>query len=78
MTRLNGRIVTRQTETVHRADPLVVELHPRHLEMRIKGHPTSRVSVSYEAVFDLGRKLQARADFIAKQRSRAAKGGRVS
>ena len=59
MTKL-GKPVTRETVAYHRGDPFVVTLHPKYLEIRVKGARASTVNVPYDAVFDLGRKLAAR------------------
>ena len=59
MTKL-GKSVTRETVACHRGDPLVVTLHPKYLEIRVKGARASAVSVPYDAVFDLGRKMAAK------------------
>ena len=45
----------RQTDTLYRGDPLVVELHPRYLAIRVHGKRT-RYNVPYDVIFDLARK----------------------
>jgi hypothetical protein len=59
MTKLT-KPVSRETSVYHRGDPLIVTLHPKYLEIRVKGARTSSVNVPYDSVFDLGRKLAAR------------------
>lgn len=54
-----GKTIRRQTATLDHGTPLVVELHPRHLTLRVKGE-RSFVAVPYDAIRDLGRKLEAR------------------
>ncbi len=59
MTKLDERPVTRETAIEDRGKPLVVALHPRFLVIRPKGSHQF-VTVSYDAIYDLGRKLAAR------------------
>jgi hypothetical protein len=59
MTKL-GKPVTRETSVIERGDPLIVELHPKYLVLRVKGKRTSAVSIPYDSAYDLGRKLAAR------------------
>lgn len=47
----------RETDTIYRRRALVIELGPRTITIREKGR-RSGVSVSYDAVYDLGRKLE--------------------
>lgn len=56
-----------------RARVVLVELHARHLELRLKG-TRRRLAVPYEAVYDLAGKMLARAE--AAERAAAKKGGR--
>lgn len=57
MTRLEiNKPVVRETAAQERATPLVVALHPRYLEMRLKG-TRQAFTVDYETVLDLARKL---------------------
>lgn len=60
MTKLTAaRKLIRETATVHRGDPLVIELHPRSVEMKLKGQRWF-VTVDYETIFELGQKLASR------------------
>jgi hypothetical protein len=59
MTKL-GKPVTRETAVVERGDPLVVELHGKHLVLRIKGKKGSDVDMSYDALYDLMRRRHSR------------------
>ncbi len=52
--------VIRETAVMDRCDPLIVELHPRYLTVRLKGHRNGAVNVSYDAIRDLGLKIAAR------------------
>jgi hypothetical protein len=54
-----GKPIRRQTATLDHGTPLVVELHPRHLTVRVKGE-RKFVVVDYDAIWSLGQKLQAR------------------
>jgi len=56
---LPSHSLTRETAALERGEPLVVTLHPRYLEIRVKGKRTG-VTVDYEAVLALGRKLDYR------------------
>jgi hypothetical protein len=55
------KTLRRQTATLDRGVPLIVELHPRHLTLRVKGEH-SFVAVPYDAIRYLGQKLAARYD----------------
>jgi hypothetical protein len=44
------------------ARPVIVELHPGYLVVRVKGLPRSAVSVDYRAIWDLGCKLEEARD----------------
>ena len=59
MTKL-GKPVTRETAVMERGDPLVVELHPKYLVLRLKGKRTSAVNVPYDSAYDPGRRLASR------------------
>ena len=58
MTRI-VKSVRRETAAESRKRPLVVEAHPGFLALWEKGCPTTRVSVSYLAIYQLGCKMQA-------------------
>jgi hypothetical protein len=62
----------RETAAQERLRPLVVELHPHYLAIRVKG-THERVTVNYGAVLDLGRKLDARERMAARQAEAAAR-----
>jgi hypothetical protein len=55
-----GRSVVRETGTLDRGDPLVVTLHVRTLEIRVKGRTKSSVTVGYDDLYSLARKIAAR------------------
>jgi hypothetical protein len=60
MTKLRrDKPVIRETEVFERTDALVLELFPRHLSIRLKGHRET-IEVDYAAILDLGRKLAYR------------------
>jgi len=75
MTRIE-RVVRRETDASvrdgGRARPLLVELHPRHIELRRKG-TRRRLLVAYEAVYDLASKMLARAAAAERLELRKAK-----
>jgi hypothetical protein len=62
MTKLQpDKPITRETALFERGDPLVVTMHPKYLEIRPKGaRAASAIQVSYDAIYDLGRKLKVR------------------
>lgn len=71
--------LTRETNTLYRHRPLVVELHPTFLRMREKGRRFT-VDVDYRAVYDLGFKIldrQKRAEKAAQKRTRNRKNSGV-
>lgn len=51
--------VVRETDTFERTHAIVVELCPRYMVVRFK-RSTETYSVPYEAILDLGRKLDFR------------------
>ena len=51
--------MTRETATVYRGRPLIVQLRPGYLILREKGR-RSGVTLDYRAALDLGFKLLAR------------------
>lgn len=55
-----GRTVVRETETLDRQRAVIVELGPRCLVVRVKGKRTESYTVPYDALLDLGRKIEAR------------------
>ncbi|HEY1861514.1 MAG TPA: hypothetical protein VGG61_14230 [Gemmataceae bacterium] len=52
-----SKTVSRQTAISYRGRPLMVKLGPRTIEVREKGRRDS-VSVSYDAIYELGYKLR--------------------
>jgi hypothetical protein len=61
MTKLS-KPVTRETAILERTAPIVVTLHPRYIEVRLKGtRMEDAVNVPYDAVLSLGRKMRMRA-----------------
>ena len=60
MTKLKPLPLIRETAATERGQPIVVELHPRYMALRIKGKIGGRLNVPYEAVLDLARKLAYR------------------
>jgi hypothetical protein len=59
MTKLTDRPLVRETAVTNRGVPLIVELHPKYLELRVKGQ-RSGVTVDYESILDLARKIAYR------------------
>ena len=51
--------VTRETGALYRGTPLVVTIHAKRVEVRLKGSRES-VSVPHDALYELGLKLAAR------------------
>jgi hypothetical protein len=51
--------VVRETDAFERTEPLVVELHPRYLSIRIKGR-REEFTADYGEIFDLARKIAYR------------------
>lgn len=68
MTKLTpDKTIKRETASFDRTDPLVIELHPKYLEIRPKG-TRSGVTVDYGAIYDLGRRLQARRGAVEERK----------
>lgn len=60
MMKLNPkRPLIRETDSMERADPIVVRLHPKFIDVRLKGTKKG-VIVGYDAILDLGRKMAMR------------------
>jgi hypothetical protein len=60
MTKLRpGAPLVRETDVFERTDVIVVAMHPRYLEIRLKGHRET-LRVDYEAILSLGRRLAFR------------------
>jgi len=71
MTKLTAeRRVKRETAAEYRRRPLVVELFPHWMSVRVKGTREVHM-VSWEAVLDLGRRLDARNPLKTIERKRA-------
>lgn len=58
MTKLT-RTVSRETASMERGSPIVIELHPKHMLLRLKGERRG-VCLAYDAARDLALKLEAR------------------
>jgi hypothetical protein len=72
MTKLQpNKPLVRETAVFERTNPLVVELHPRTLEIREKGKHAGYV-VSYDVIYDLARKLEAQRTLQARITKRRA------
>ena len=57
MTKLSqSKPVTRETSTLDRTSPIVVTLHPRWIEIRLKGERGVCYSVPYEAIWKLAQR----------------------
>lgn len=70
MTRLeSGKTIKRETATMYRGRPLVIELHPRHVAVRQKGKRTD-VVLGYDAIYEAAYKLLWRAQQAAKKAAR--------
>ena len=61
--------VRRETATVVRGRPLIIEARPGYLRLREKGRRFS-VEVDYRAIYDLGYKILARAAQAEKRARR--------
>ena len=55
MTKLE-KPLTRETAAAHRGDPIVIVLHPKYLQVRLKGKRDG-MNVDYETLLDFARKL---------------------
>jgi prophage tail gpP-like protein len=75
MTRID-RVLVRETAVGvrdgGRSRPLLVELHPRHVELRLKG-TRRRLVLAYDAMYDLAAKMLARAAAAERLEQRKAK-----
>ena len=61
--------VRRETRTMYRGRPLVVELRPTYLLMREKGRRT-RLEVDYGAIYDLAQKIRWRLQRAEKEKAK--------
>lgn len=66
MTKLKTTPLKRETWVTDRRRPIVAELMPFYLRMRVKG-TREFYDVDWAAVLDLGRKLDARAKLALKK-----------
>ena len=58
MTKLTaGKSVIRETASQERGDPLIVELHPRYLQIRVKGKRGEALNIEYDVLLAFARKL---------------------
>ena len=57
MTKLEAnKTLVRETAVLERGDPIVIELHPRYMELRLKGKRAG-LTIDYDTILDLARKL---------------------
>ncbi len=76
MTRLNGDSrVVRETAALERGKPLVVELRPHWLRIRLKGARYG-YEVDYQAIFNLGARKAAEKLVAERQAARVARRGK--
>lgn len=54
---VTGKNIERETSTVYRGRPIIVELHPGYLALRLKGK-RDRVTVAYEDVLEFGYRIR--------------------
>lgn len=52
------RVVTRETDCLERGVPIVIEIHPRELVLRLKGQ-RQRYAFSYSGIFWAAAKAEA-------------------
>jgi hypothetical protein len=71
MTRL-GKPVTRESASTDRGRPLIVTLHPRHLEVRPKG-TRQRYCISYEGALWMAVREKVEEERRAKRQARKEK-----
>ena len=58
----------------HRLRPIIIELHPTHAVVRLKGTRRSCYTITYDAVFMAAAKLEADASRREKLASRSRRG----
>jgi hypothetical protein len=56
---ISERIITRETACTYRGIPIVVEIHPLFVELRLKRHKESFV-LRYDAALETAMKIEAR------------------
>ena len=67
MTKINPESpVVRETAATHRGDPLIVELHPGYMVLRVKGKRSLTYMLDYETAFERAVKQAAVATMPAK------------
>ena len=68
MTKINHESpVVRETDSLYKNKPIVIELHTSYIIFRVKGMQKFRASVSYEGAFQ--RALQGEASAAASQKA---------
>jgi len=66
MTRIStSSLVRRETDSLFRGKPIIIELHAKYLTLRTK-RSSHTVSVDYESVLTLGYKILARQQALEK------------
>jgi hypothetical protein len=55
-----GRPVIRETATFERTDPIIAELHLRHLVLWLKGDRKERIEFDYDDLLRHGRRMRGR------------------
>jgi hypothetical protein len=59
MTKLRGnKPLVRETDVFERTDPIIVELYPKHLLVRLKGKRGELATIDYAHLLDIARDLQ--------------------
>jgi hypothetical protein len=59
MTKITRQVV-RETDVREHGDTIVAEMHPKYVALRFKGKPGTRLTVGYDVILGLARKLQYR------------------
>jgi len=54
---LPGKPLIRETAAFEYTDPIIIELHPKHLVIRLKGQ--QGIDLDYTAVLQFGRRLRS-------------------
>lgn len=70
MTPIRAKVVQRETGTVYKGRPLVVELHDMYIAVREKGRKdaASAVTLDYGTLYELMLKVRANAERSLKER----------
>jgi len=58
MTKLRKPLI-RETQAFEYTDPIIVELHGKHLRLRLKGNRDEVIDLDYTAVLQFGRRLRS-------------------